>query len=196
MTVNNNSVYIHKENRAFARDRFSHSHFISFFRVLGFNYMGLTCTNLDNIVNDSKAYLLGEERSNSSSSSNKMRDDTNDDSGFVLDYTDELLLDNGISKPIITFLQRDDKISFNYELSSIPLEGFVKYINTTLNSNVATLFQNPIKLICEELNYKYSMYRIFNNLNGFVYDLLPSVYDFLTSEAILVYINGLNKRNL
>ncbi|UVX94915.1 hypothetical protein CsNV_055 [Callinectes sapidus nudivirus] len=200
----NKKVYIHKELRGFESDKFTHVNFLSLCRVLAFSYMRFKCTNIDKIIDDARSNLLlpADRTIVECVGNNTVTAD-----GVVKVNQCVRYRDNGVilsldylqqfnawphDKPTIEPITEDaNNVLFDYKQNRIDLHHFVEYINTVFKSNVSTILQNPIIMIFEEINIKYNTYRIFNNINLLAHDLFPSVYDFLTAQAILNYINVL-----
>ncbi|UBZ25640.1 hypothetical protein QKT26_gp50 [Carcinus maenas nudivirus] len=199
---NSKKAYIHKECRGFLSNKFTHVNFLALFRVLAFSYMRFKCTNINILLKKAKeSLLLPAEQSMTTKPGcyvvNEKGLITFD--AFVYYYAPPTLsADNvrrmnvwPIDKPNIEYIEgNDNNILFNYDTSRVELHHFVKYVNSTFKSNISTVLQNPIHMIHKELNVKYNMYKIFNNIQLLSHDLFPSLYDFLVAQSILDYIDN------
>ncbi|QBB28654.1 hypothetical protein HgNV_049 [Homarus gammarus nudivirus] len=205
--IKNAKCYIHKESRNFDTDKFTHVNFLSLFRVLAFSYMRFKCNNINEILNTSKQHLH-----------KKVERSVVEKSGCcVLTADGTVQVDKAIAyqhmitgggdkelaqlialnawahdKPDIDYIKPDqtNTLLFNYDTPQVELYHFTRYVNNIFKSNISTLLQNPIILVCEDINIKYTMFKIFNNINILACDLFPSVYDFLVAQSILDYIDN------
>lgn len=198
------TVYLHKECRGFAKYKFTHVNFISLFRVLGFSYMNFECTNLEEILKKAKLYIQAPTVERKIVKTNLSGRNLLTDKGLVVkdqyisyrEHEDTLNLNDVIDRnawpfdfPNVKVVEGCD-VTFDYKSKNVDFYHFVIYINRIFNSNIATTLQNPIRIVYEEINSKYNMYRLLNNLQFLGLNLLPSVYDYFTSQSIIDYIEN------
>lgn len=208
ITLFDKQVFIHKDVRTSNNIKFNHINMISLLRILAFSYMRFKCVNLNNILEHAKSHLFIEDEIRSVNIIKKRGHFSITKDNILLNdsYVDSQYLSSSLSiesikernvwafgKPIIEMIPEDANV-FNYKLSTINICHFINYINITFKSNMAaTVLQNPIFVVFEEMNDKYCSYKMFNNIHLLSHSLFPSIYDYLTGESILNFVNYVTK---
>ncbi|UOT91811.1 CmNV_049-like protein [Aratus pisonii nudivirus] len=208
--IQNSKVYVTKNLRGFDSQKFTHVDFLSYFRVLGFNYMNFKCENLTELIMRAKSHLLDSTvEIREVETHNSLRYCTTTD-GFIkqgayIYHEESDALDISINEltelrdvwpygaPIIKQVTVSSRFNFDYQNSHIDFCHFIEFINNYFNSNVSSVFQNPIRVIYDELNYKYNTYKVFNNIQQFGFDLFPRLFDYLVTESIFETCQRLTK---
>nr|WOZ57637.1 hypothetical protein MmNV_44 [Menippe mercenaria nudivirus] len=202
ISVGNDKVYIHKDIRGFKTEKFTHRNFVSLLRVLAFAYMRFKCVNIDEILTEAKAKLFVNEESKIIVPTKQkgyyaMDGEIQNNKCFVFqceNYSLDDIRNRNVwvfGTPDIQSIPENDYL-FDYK-GELDLCHFVRYINHTFKSDmISTILQNPLNVVFEEMSVKYYAYRIYNNIKVLSHLLFPSIYDFLTGQAILDYIKNVN----
>ncbi len=207
LVVYGKRVYIHKDVRGFqATGKFTHLNFVSLLRTLAFSYMRFECSNLDAMLKNVKAELfLNQDRVEVST----------DQEGYFVIRSDGTIVPNArviveneclfptldeikgrniwpFGDPHFVRLNDDDDRGvnlFNYDTDSISLCHFANYINHIFHSEMAaSILQNAMFVVYEEMNVKYCAYKMLNNVQLLAHMLFPTMYDYLTAEFIIEYM--------
>lgn len=202
LSWNDKKVFIHKEFRKTNNHKITHSNVVSLVRVVAFNYMGFKCDNLESILQKAKAHLLlstiGRVCVVAKPGFGVLHGDGTVEQCTIVAYQEEddddlpLLDDLKSADELWPYgvpdLNRLDEINDRFfSLSgNLSLPHFVEFVNHFFQShNLATLIQNPLSVVFEELNSKYGLYKMHNNIQILACSLFPSIYDFFTTQCIV-----------
>lgn len=201
ITFNGKTSYIIKEFRGFKNEKFTHVNFISLFRVLGFSFMNFTFDNFDEIMENTLKYIQTFNSTSRQIESqqvgyNCLNEKNELQPNAYIDFIEDIdkiryedVIDRNIWPFGVPQISENENTMYNYENEdTIDFCEFINYINKIFKSNIATILQNPINFVYEEINYKFTMYKLFKNKKLLAFDLLPSIYDYLIAQSILDYI--------
>uniref|UniRef100_A0AAU8GE72 Uncharacterized protein n=1 Tax=Faxonius propinquus nudivirus TaxID=3139431 RepID=A0AAU8GE72_9VIRU len=210
LTINDNTVYLHKNYRGYGRNYFTHTNFCSLIRILGFKYFKFNIVNLS-------AMKKNYNQFDDCSYSLVVDDFNNDKITNILDINNEIVSDKyniyanfenllNINQssiifrnswlyidPIINFNNFDSPEYFDYKTNNFSIIHFFKYINYILNSNVSNILQAPIKSVFSNLSLDYNAFILLKDYKTFGKEILPSMYDYLVTYNIFEYIDNIHK---
>ena len=181
------SVFIHKETRSFTDGiRITHSNIHSVLKVLSFTYLGLRVLNLTELLARGTGRLfipkdvvrLTQPYQLPLLKPNNIPDLDNTYEGHTYDISVEDVKDTGIW-PCGTPVINSDNL-----ITEISLAGFVNYVNSVFQANIGVLFQNPIQITFIDMSYNITMYKIIQDIQKFIFSVVPTVYDYLISEKV------------
>lgn len=199
--INNKKVYIQKEYRGFKYEKITHTQITSLLKVLAFAYLGFKVENLDAIMEQVNGSLFFPTERTKVDAPGRfiLIKDNKLVSNKRLDYYSESQIIPATNlrdrhmwpciRPII--IKEEDKAhTFKYT-EYMKLEHFVAYVNNVFNSKISTIIQNPLILVYNDINIKYTIYKTTNNLNVFSKIVMPSIFDFVSANNLVEYINKL-----
>lgn len=203
--ISGNHAFFNKDVRGHRSVKFTHVNMMSLLRVLAFSYMGFQCVNIDDLMNNAMSMMFVDNEE-------ERIVVTTPHPGFYVERkgvvekaylaskcimapaVHEEIRERNLwpfGEPIIERLPHDDNLFSYTTVDSPDLCHFVKFVSRTFKSDqIATLLQNPLLCIFEEIKVKHYEYLIFNNIQLLQHSLFPSVYDYLTGECILNYIKS------
>ncbi len=197
---NGKTVYITKDYRGYNYQKLTHTHIQSLIRVLGFSYLGFDVKNIDRIIDEVKMRLhtpaTRDEMDASTTDFILTKDNKLIQNKKIIYSSDKNILSLDVIKarflwpctniPVIV-PKKEQKFQFNYK-EPLELHKFVQYINAFFKSNISTVIQSPLILVFNDLNVKYTIYKITNNLNMFSKNICPSIFDYMIVNTIVDYI--------